>query len=113
MWPFWDLYGMTKRSLSVTILLNANIGAWLLCAALAVLILIWQAFVWLRYGYWQPVTVWSLMLQSGLNVPEVPWLGVQKMFFWMIDQSAVLFLAGCSVGFFWLGIWVTQEEHRT
>lgn len=101
---------MTRRSLSASFLINVSAATWLSCAALAALILIWQVFVWLRYGYWQPVTVWSLMLQAGLDIPEVRWFGIQKMILWTADQSASLFLALCSVASLWFGIWVAPEE---
>jgi hypothetical protein len=103
---------MKSRSRLKSLLLNTILGAMIFCASLAVLILIWQSFTWLRYGYWEPVTGWRIIFEAGIlqSFPELQWAGVLKIILWFFDQSAAFLLFGTAVVLFWVSIWMTKDE---
>ena len=42
-------------------------------------ILVWQAYVWLRYGHWQPIVIRDAFAYFDVGIPYIKWVGVQRM----------------------------------
>lgn len=55
-------------------------------------ILGWQAYTWLRYADWQPVTVRSAINIVGWHPADVSWLGAQRVLDSVYSSSLVIAL---------------------
>jgi hypothetical protein len=71
----------------------AQIFAWLLLAALA--ILGYEGYVWARFGWWETITVEQVFFYAGVDRPIVSWVGVQQAIDWWLASglSSNLFVA--------------------
>lgn len=48
------------------------------------LLLIFQAFEWLRYGGWPPITIGSWLSWTGTAVPRLSWVGAERLWEWVL-----------------------------
>jgi hypothetical protein len=80
------------------------------------LVLGYQVFLWLKTGYWTPLSIREVRsLFDGsppIADPRIAWQGVQKIAVWMLDSPLCtgLFVLGLGSGFF--GV-VLLEEGRS
>lgn len=90
-------------------IIDLTFGLTAACFAVALLIVAFQAVFWLRFGHWPEITAGTALLWAGLAYPEIPWLGVQKVALWILDQplSWVLFASGVAGG--WVFISLTND----
>lgn len=59
----------------------------------------WQAYHWLKDGFWTPLPISTLFTYNDWPLPQVSWHGVQKIIDWLLDtpSSLVAFLLGILV----------------
>jgi len=57
-------------------------------------LLVWQAYRWLKDGYWTEVPASTALTYMGCPLPMVSWIGLQKIIDWLLDipTSLILFV---------------------
>jgi hypothetical protein len=57
-------------------------------------LLVWQAYRWLKDGYWTAVPVSKALIYMGCPPPMVSWVGLQKIIDWLLNipTSLILFV---------------------
>jgi hypothetical protein len=83
-------------------------------------ILLWQTYVWLRYGYWQPVPVYDAFTFFGVAPPSSTWIGVQQIIDQMLDwplsivsfAAAIIFVIAVGALFGLFAVFVEALVHR-
>lgn len=68
----------------------------------SVVVLGWQVYHWLRFGFWQSVTNQDLVIWLGSYPDYFEWAGVQKIWEWLLNQSFGLTLFVASVALIWI-----------
>nr|WP_312296111.1 hypothetical protein [Brevundimonas diminuta] len=48
-------------------------------------ILAWQSLHWLKFGVWEPWSVWRGVGYLGWSPPEMEWIGAKKVLWWLLD----------------------------
>ena len=71
------------------------LGAWMF---LVPSVLIYRCYEWLKYGEWPTISLLTL----GADVPQVKWIGLQKLLIELCDagieiSSAVIFLCVAAI----------------
>jgi hypothetical protein len=75
----------------------------------AALMLAGQCFVWLKYGYWEPYPLSSLLIDSKLGLPRAPRLWtIQKIADFVLSWPATACLAGAAGVCFAMGKLLTE-----
>jgi hypothetical protein len=79
-----------------------TIGVFVIFACPA--IIAWQSCMWLRWGYWPPLSIHDAWFWAGLGFPSTGWMGVDKLIDWTFDGplSLIAFLSGLAI--VWLGL---------
>ncbi len=71
-------------------------GAFIILSSL--LLLGYQAYFWLKNGYWQKIAVWEIIpSKMEAAILRMEWLGVQKIFLWTFDSDLAFFLFAVGV----------------
>jgi hypothetical protein len=60
-------------------------------------LLVWQAYRWLKDGYWTEVPASTALTYMGCPLPMVSWIGLQKIIDWLLDIPTSLILFGLSI----------------
>jgi hypothetical protein len=62
-------------------------------------IIAWQSYMWLRWGYWPPLSIHDAWFWAGLGFPSTGWMGVDKLIDWTFDGplSLIAFLSGLAI----------------
>ena len=73
-------------------------------------ILLYQAVLWLRDGFWTPLPCRVLWYALGGGEPSISWLGVQRLALGALEAplSLGVFLVGCLAA--WLGAKLGQSS---
>jgi hypothetical protein len=50
-------------------------------------LLVWQAYRWLKDGYWTAVPVSKALIYMGCRLPMVSWVGLQKIIEWLLRRA--------------------------
>lgn len=84
--------------------LGNQILTWVAIAFFAALasplfILAWQSLHWLKFGVWEPWSVWRAASYLGWRPPEVEWIGVQKVLWWLLELPLSLAIPLLAVAF--------------
>lgn len=72
-----------------------RVGSLLVMTGLLIIVL--QSIIWLRFGYWSSLGVWTLWRAAGGTLPDWPtFSGGERIAIWILRQplSAVVALAG-------------------
>ena len=67
----------------------------------SLLIPAWQGYMWLRYGSWPEIPLWTVWSWLDLPFPEVDWVGIEKILVWILKQPtsvAIFLLGGATAG---------------
>jgi len=92
---------------------GVTVALWM-CAVACLALPGWQIYVWLRYGFWEPLTNADGMAYIGAQSPWSSWAGVQHMIDWWLAQSLAgwLFTGFLVLGFgmFWLSLLADSAE---
>jgi hypothetical protein len=84
---------MTTPRNNATATVAIAVGVCLVVGSL--LIPMWQAYTWLRYGVWPELSVRAMWLWLGLRLPEIDTLAVATALDWLFDQATgVVFFVG-------------------
>lgn len=96
--------------------LKTTATGWVVFAAALLLILTvgilgWQAYQWLKFGYWPHLT-WATGFQYlGLGYPDTSAIGAQRIIDWIM--SAGLWTLPLSIVFVGVWGWFTYADHKT
>jgi len=79
--------------------------------ASSVFLLGYQAFFWLRNGYWQKIPVLEIIPSTIEDaILRMEWLGVRKILLWTFDCELASFLFVMGLVLIFISIWAAEWQ---
>ena len=96
-----ELTDEERRLLAIDDRVLSRVGCWIAAifcfTVVALLILGWQAYTWLKTGVWPLLPVAAVPDWIGLARPEISWMGLQRILDWLLACSISGLLFFCAM----------------